>query len=98
MIPAFATALQDPVLRGHARDVYIWLHEHLDVVQFRPVKHIEIEQDLQVNSMAVGRSIDRLIECGYIDRGAREGRVWTYRLFYSRPSLSSKMLPEVPLE
>ena len=85
MIPAFFSALQDHSIRGHAREVYVWLHEHLDVVQYRPVKHSAVEQALSIEHVAVKRSIDRLVDAGYLDRGPRDGRLWTYRLFYSKP-------------
>jgi hypothetical protein len=91
VIPAFATALQDHALRGNPKDVYVWCHEHLDTVDFRAVKVIEVEQDLQMNRVTVTRALDRLVEYGYLKRGPRDGRIWTYRLVYSRPRL-----PEPP--
>lgn len=85
MIPAFTTAMQDRALRGHPREVYIWLHQQLDVVEFRIVKHAAIVDALGLEDVSVKRAIDRLLACGYIARGEREGRLWTYRLIYSRP-------------
>jgi hypothetical protein len=85
VIPAFIAALQDRTLRGAARDVYIWLHEHLDVVDYRPVKHSGIETDLRISSVAIARSFRQLIRDGYIARGPKAGKIWTYRLVYSRP-------------
>lgn len=85
IIPAFADAMQDIALRGHAREVYIWLHEQLDVVTFRPVKHSAIENDLRMRGSAVGWAVNRLLERGYIERGKRDGKLMTYRLVYSRP-------------
>lgn len=85
MIPAFFSALQDREIRGHAREIYVWLNEHLDIVQYRPIKHSVIEQALAIEPTAVKRAIDRLVSAGYLDRGPRDGRIWTYRLFYSRP-------------
>ena len=85
VIPAFVSALQDRALRGAPRDVYIWLHERLDTVDYRPVKHSGIEAELRISSMAVARSFRQLLVRGYIARGPRAGKMWTYRLVYSRP-------------
>lgn len=85
MIPAFFSALQDKALRGNARDVYLWCHEHLDIVEYRPVKHAIIESALSIKDSSVADAVARLIERRYLDCGPRDGRVVTYRLFYSRP-------------
>ena len=45
-IPALTTAMRDRSIRGHPREVYLWLHERLDVVEYRVVKHAAIERDL----------------------------------------------------
>ena len=84
-IPAFATAMQDRALRGHTREVYLWLNEHLDLLTYRPIKHSAIEADLRVEDSTVFRALQLLLERGYLDRGGREGRLWTYRLVYSNP-------------
>lgn len=78
--------MQDPALRGHAREVYIWFHEHLDVVDFRPVKHSVVEMGLAMKDSSVADAITRLLGRGYISRGSKDGQVWTYRLVYSVPS------------
>lgn len=85
MIPAFASAMQDRTLRGNPRDVYVWCHENLDPVDFRPVKHADIELALAMEDSSVADAIARLVERGYLARGSRDGRLWTYRLVYSRP-------------
>lgn len=91
MIPAFVAAMQDRALRGNARDVYLWCNEHLDVVQYRSVKHSVIESALHMKDSSVADALQVLIDRGYIDRGERMDRLWTYRLFYSR-----HMIPPVP--
>lgn len=83
VIPAFVTAMQDPALRGNAREVYMWFHQNLDVVDFRPVKHSVIEMGLQMKDSSVADAISRLLSNGYIKRGDRDGQLWTYRLVYS---------------
>ncbi len=85
MIPAFTSAIQDRALRGHAREVYFWCHEHLDVIEYRSVKHALVAADMEMKDLAVFRSIELLLKRGYLDRGPKEGRCWTYRLVYSRP-------------
>lgn len=90
MIPAFASAMQDRALRGHPREVYVWLHEHLDVLDYRPVKHSAIEADLGMEDSSIADAITRLLGRGYIARGPRDGRIWTYRLIYSCPLLPAK--------
>jgi hypothetical protein len=83
LIPAFVTAMQDPALRGNAREVYVWFHEHLDVVDYRPVKHSVIEHGLAMKDSSVADAIGRLLANGYVKRGNRDGQLWTYRLVYS---------------
>jgi hypothetical protein len=95
-IPAYTQALQDRGLRGNARDVYLWLCDRLDICDYRPIKHTVAEVDLGMNRVSVARAIQRLLDDGYVARGAREGRLWTYRLTYSRPDKrfdGSQMLP-----
>lgn len=91
VIPAFVAAMQDRTLRGNARDVYLWCHEHLDIVQFRPVKHSVIESALQMKDSSIADALQVLIDRGYLDRGERCDRLWTYRLYYSR-----NVLPPIP--
>jgi hypothetical protein len=83
-IPALVDALQDRTLRGHAREVYLWFYQNMDLVEFRPVKHSVIEVALGINSMSVARAVDRLLAAGYLDRGPRDGKLWLYRLYFSR--------------
>lgn len=91
VIPAYVTAMQDRSLRGHARDVYLWMHEHLDVVEYRAIKHVIVERDLGMEDTAVARSIHRLVAAGYLSRGTREGKLWTYRLVYSCPTRAADL-------
>ncbi len=85
VIPAFATALQDRTLRGTPREVYVWLHQNLDVVEFRPVKHASVGFALGLKDASVADSIVRLLNRGYLERGEKTGQTWTYRLVYSVP-------------
>lgn len=85
MIPAFATAMQDRTLRGAPREVYVWFHENLDVVDYRSVKHAILESELGMDDSTIAAAVARLVERGYVARGERDGRLWTYRLVYSVP-------------
>lgn len=89
MIPAFVQAMQDPATRGHARELYVWLHQRLDVVDFRSVKHSVIDQDLRIGGVAIKRAMDRLVSLGYVARGRRDGRLFSYRLTYSKAGQSA---------
>ena len=98
-IPALTTAMRDRSIRGHPREVYLWLHERLDVVEYRVVKHAAIERDLGLRDSTVSHAIKLLRARGYIQRGPRAyvqkgplrasdaggfGRgPWMYRLFHS---------------
>jgi hypothetical protein len=71
--------------------VYLWCHEHLDVMEYRPVKHSVIEVALSMKDSSIADAIVLLIERGYIERGERSDRLWTYRLLHSR-----RVLPPIP--
>ena len=91
-LPAFATAMQDPLLRGNPRDLYWWFFHRLDVVLFRPVKTVEFELELQMRHASALDALRALMETGYIERGARLERVWTYRLVHSNPERERALL------
>jgi predicted transcriptional regulator len=76
--------MQDPALRGNPRELYVYFHERLDVLQYRAVKHSEIGSALRLEDSSVAKAIARLLDCGYIERGAKDGQVCTYRLIYSK--------------
>jgi hypothetical protein len=84
VIPAFHDARHDPALRGHPREVYFWLHDRLDVREFRALKVVEVQIAVGIHKQRASDALARLIACGYLERGAQVDRVWTYRLFYSR--------------
>ncbi len=84
MIPAYGVAMKDLALRGNARDVYLWCYEHLDVVTYRAVKLSAIEVALRMDDSTVARALVLLVERGYLERGDRTDRLWTYRLYHSR--------------
>jgi hypothetical protein len=84
--PAYLDAKQDRALRGSAYLVYLWFDEHLDTVEYRYVKHATIERDLEISDSSVAVAITLLIGRGYLERGPRDGRVASYRLFHSRSS------------
>lgn len=77
--------MQDRALRGHPREIYLWLSERLDLVDFRPVKHAAIAYELKVSAMTVTTAMRLLITRGYIRSGERHGPRGerSYRLLYS---------------
>lgn len=85
-IPAFFEALQDKSLRGPPREVYLWLNQRLDVVEFRPVKVAEMESALDMTDSTAARALQRVVEAGYVESGQKIGRIRSFRLFYSRSS------------
>lgn len=85
VLPAAVTAMQDRALRGHPRELYVWLYHRLDVVEYRPVKRLEIEIALGMAAITARRACAVLVETGYVAR-CRQDRVWAYRLVHSNPT------------
>jgi hypothetical protein len=84
--PAFRDAARDRTIRGNAFFVYVWCDEHLDPVEFRYVKHSQLEKQLGLSDSSISDAIARLVERGYLAVGPRSGRTASYRLYHSRPS------------
>lgn len=92
--PLFWTALRDRELRGAARDVLIVLGDLLVPDAFIPVKHSGIEAATGIADATVADCLAKLIARGYLERGARSGKLWTYR--FSRNSALLPVAPEHP--
>ena len=73
----------DPRLRGAPRDLYLWLHEQLDVVEYRPMTLDAIVAGLGVPRSTVGRALRTLAAAGYLDLRPIDGRSRAYRLVYA---------------
>ena len=89
MIPAFAAAVRDRTLDRSAVQVYLWLYDRLDVLEFRAIKQSAIQVDLDLSEPTVRFAIERLVERGYLAVGPRDDRVKTYRLFHSALTVNS---------
>lgn len=83
MIPAALKAHQDRRLRGAPREIYFWLHERLDVVQFRRMSLGQIVLGTGIHRNTVHIAVHRLVQCGYLDRRRGGGREYEYRLFHA---------------
>lgn len=81
--PAFDAAMDDEALRGSPLRVYLYLTRTLDFVSWRAKKLSEIEAGAHVHERSAAWALDRLRESGYIERGSKIDRVWTYRLVWS---------------
>jgi len=81
--PSFDDAMDDESLKGSPLRVYLYLTRTLDFVSWRPKKLSEVEAGAHVHERHAAWALDRLRERGYIERGAKVDRVWTYRLVWS---------------
>lgn len=82
--PAVSDALVDPALAGPTREVFLCCLHHLDVARHRALKVEGIAVSLTLRRATVIRALGRLVELGYLDRGARVGALWSYRLVWAR--------------
>ena len=94
MIPAFYDALTDRQLRGGPRELYFWLFQQLDVVEWRPMKLDVIVLGAHLNRQTVADGLRRLLECGYLRRRGPDRRR-LYRLVHSRAPHAS--VPQIVL-
>jgi hypothetical protein len=97
LIPAFFTAKEDVLLRGNPFLVYLWMHDHLDVIDYRAVKILEVVAALEMRETTARHAVRLLIERGYLDRRKTEDysdRRWCYRLIYSVAASEAPNLPK----
>lgn len=85
MIPApLSSAKSDPRLRGAPLAVYVWCLEHLDALDYRPVKILSLSAALHLRTNTAVFALRRLVEAGYIAKGPRpKGEARHYRLYPS---------------
>jgi len=83
MIPAaLSLAKSDPRLRGAPLAVYIWCLEHLDPLEFRPVKVLVLTTGVRIKTNTAVFALRRLCEAGYLAKGTRpHGEARQYRLY-----------------
>lgn len=75
-------AAADPAVSGAAAKAYLWLGETLDAEEFRAVKVRSLALTLRFELQTTARALRRLVSAGYIERGAKVARTWTYRLSF----------------
>lgn len=85
MIPAALAALGDR--RLHRRDLIVYglSLQELDISEHRTMKLTVLAKQTGMRESHVSRSLRRLAQLGYLQRGPLEGNRRTYRLAYSRP-------------
>lgn len=77
---ALDRATEDHALDGLTIKVLLWCYKHLDFDAYRPAKHGGLALLLRTRRQTVGRAFRILETGGYLEPGAREGAVPTYRL------------------
>lgn len=82
--PSVQEALRDRALAGPAREVYLFCLAHLDTARHRALKVEAVAVACTLRRGTVGAALDRLVGLGYLDRGARVGALWSYRIVWSR--------------
>lgn len=83
MFPAFFAAMDDDRLRGTPLKVYLYLTKRLDFRQARAVKIAAVESDLAIRRTTAQHALDDLVVLGYLERGPKLDRVYTYSLVWS---------------
>lgn len=85
MIPATLAALADR--RLHRRDLIVYglSLQELDIAQHRTMKLAVLAKQTGMRESHVSRSLRRLAQLGYLERGPLEDKRRTYRLTYSTP-------------
>ena len=92
MIPApLSLAKSDPRLRGAPLAVYIWCLEHLDTLEYRPVKILVLASGVRIKTNSAVFALRRLCETGYLAKGQRpHGEARQYRLYPAPTAVKAK--------
>lgn len=85
MIPApLSLAKSDPRLRGAPLAVYVWCLEHLDTLEYRPVKILVLSAGVRIKTNTAVDALRRLCDAGYLSKGVRpKGEARRYRVLAS---------------
>jgi hypothetical protein len=83
LFPGLRQAVRDPAIRGNAAVLYIFLLDHLDFVEFRPVKVLFLHRALRLRVGTVRDLLRKLTQLGYLELGPSEGQLNTYRITYN---------------
>jgi predicted transcriptional regulator len=92
--PALSAMARDRKLSGRDIQVYIVAANHLDYMEWRPLKLWVISREMEISRSRVAESLKKLTDRGYLARGERSWKSgpFTYRLFYSR-NAAEKAVP-----
>lgn len=88
----------DPKLRRYV-GVYLFLAEHLDPIEYRPVKLWYVAQCMHIDRHTVSRAVRALIHHGLLERGRVTGRGATYTHTFrlvATPVIGSGLAPNAP--
>jgi hypothetical protein len=85
--------LGDPAMWGTPLvGFYVRLYQYLDVQQYRSLPRRELAEAMSMDEKEVGRTLEHMEECGYIERGRNEARgqhtyklLMTPRAYWDRP-------------
>ena len=82
---ALHEATNDQALRGATFNVYVWLlMNHLDPVEYRPVKINGLAFTLKMKRHTVIKALRTLVVRGYLERKSTDGEGYAYRAFLNR--------------
>lgn len=97
-IPIFRQIQRDTQLPFRAYQVWLAAVDLLDVVDWRDLKHIEIENALHLHRTTILRALNTLVENGYLcRRDEQQGVVAMYRVPISKgESLRETENPQRP--
>lgn len=73
-------AAADERIRGAPFTVIVRLSETLDDQRFQQVGVASLARSVNLHDVTTAQALQRLVRCGYLERGPREDRMWTYRL------------------
>lgn len=87
-------ALSDTALPLVCRVLMWHLRDHLDVEEFRPVKHEALAREARLKSVTVSASMARLVREGYLIEQRASRQLRAYRVPASRRPASSNTAPK----
>jgi predicted transcriptional regulator len=78
--PILLQAARHADIRGRELAVLVELHEWLDIEEFRTIAAWRVAERLQMDECNVYRAIRALHRGGFLERGARLGNAYTFRI------------------
>lgn len=90
-VPPIITAMaRDRELTGRDVQLFLVACEHLDMIDFREMKLVVLEHELQLERSSISRSLTKLVNRGYLVRasGRAKGAPHRYRIPFSRAAVA----------